>query len=468
MLPALSDGDRREFRAMVGRSLREAVRSAARLDDPAELELFAGELLPTILLAETPGAAAEAVDVIAEAPGGLTLLKGMAAAAPPPVSALAAQAVARIGEGPASVAAAQAGTLVPVRAWELDAGEAVTSVLVECRRPGFACSQMVCFTLEWPLTDGALKDGFVSPPVEAGRVEADFLAPVRAGGIVPAEIRPAAAVELVATGAARCAEEGLGPADGALLAVTLVLRAAGRPDADELLEPLPGLPSLEDFIDEVLEGAEEEDEEEALAAEIDNLVATIDGWCAGQGLDDARRGLTCFAGGCMAEFRAHYLDGDLTGWTAADLEEFLLDYVPRKVSLEPESVERFPDAVVDVLRCLGDVGRLEPERAGGLATGVLELREEFVEEARDPSNWGLAKGMFAAMSMAGVDPTDGDAVQRWIDVFNGRPVEERERLVPALGSLPHAEATGGGNRKRKGAAKAKKAQRQARKRNRRR
>lgn len=467
MLPALSDDDRREFRAFMGRPLRAVARDAAKLDDPAELEQLAGELLPSLALTVLPGAAAEAVDVIAEAPGGLTLLKGLAAAAPPPVSALAAEAAARIGDGPVSVAAAQAGTLVPVRAWELDAGEPVTSVLVECRRPGFACSQMLCFTLEWPLTDGAIKDGFVSGPVETERVEADFLAPVRAGGIEPAEIRPAAAAELVATGAARCAEEGLGPTEDALLAVTLLLRAAGRTDADELIEPLPGLPSLEEFIDEVLEGAEE-DGEEALAAEVDNLVATVDGWCAGQGLDDARRELACYAGGCMADYRAHYVDGDLTGWTAADLEEFLLDYVPRKVSLEPESVERFPDAVVDVLRCLGDVGRLEPERAGGLATGVLELREEFVEEARDPSNWGLAKGMFAAMSMAGVDPTDGDAVQRWIDVFNGRPVEERERLVPALGSLPHAEATGGGNRKRKGAAKAKKAQRQARKRNRRR
>lgn len=466
MLPALSDDDRREFRAFMGRPLRAVARDAAKLDDPAELEQLAGELLPSLALTVLPGAAAEAVDVIAEAPGGLTLLKGLAAAAPPPVSALAAEAAARIGDGPVSVAAAQAGTLVPVRAWELDAGEPVTSVLVECRRPGFARSQMLCFTLEWPLTDGALKDGFVSAPVEAEQIETDFLAPVRAEGVEPVELRPAAAVELVATGAARCAEEGLGPAEDALLAVTLLLRAAGRVDADELIEPLPGLPSLEEFIDEMLDEAEE-DEEEALAAEIDQLVAAVDGWCAGRGYDERRRDLTCYAAGCMADFRAHYLDGDLAGWAAADLEEFLLDFVPRKVGLEPESVERFPDAVADVLRCLGGLGRLDPRLADELATAALDLREEFVAEARDPSNWGLAKGMFAAMSMAGVDPTDETAVQGWIDTFNGRPVEERERLVPAL-SLPHAGASGGGARRSKATAKAKKAQRQARRRNRRR
>lgn len=460
VFPALSDDDRRSFRAMLGSPLREAVQEAARLDDPADLELLSGELLPAGMLAEVPELAAEAVAAIAELPAALTLLKGMAAAAPPPLSTLAAEAVARIGEGPASVAAVQAGTLTPVRAWEVDADEPVTSVMVECRRPGFACSQVLCFTLEWPLTDGALKDGFVSGPVEPEQVEADFLGPVRAEGLEPAEIRPAAAIELVATGAARCAAAALGPSEGALSAAILLLRAGGRVDADELIEPLPALPGLEDFIDEVLAGGDEE----ALRAEIDELVAGLDGWCVGRGLDEDRRGLVCYAGGCMADFRAFHLGGDPGDWNAVELEDFLHDYAPRKVGLEPEDVDRFPDAVADVLRFLGETGRLEPRAADELAAQALDARAGFEEAAADPSNWGLAKGMVAAMSAAGVDPTDEAAVQDWIDAFNERPVEERERLVPALGSLPHAVAGGGGGRKRK--AKAKKSQRQARKRNR--
>lgn len=460
----MSDDDRRSFRAVIGRSLRQAVQEAARLDDPAELEQMGGELLPAVALSAMPGMAEEAVAAIAELPGALTLLNAIAAAAPPPLSTLAFEASARVGQGPTSVAAGQVGTLAPVRAWELDVGEPVTSVLVECRRPGIARSQVLCFTLEWPLTDGGIKDGFASAPVESEQVEAEFLTPVRAQGIGPAEIRPTAAIELVATGAARCAEASLGPTGSALLAATLLLRGAGRIDADELIEPLPGLPSLEEFIDEIVAG---DGDDEALRVEVDALVAALDDWCGEQGLDSARRDLVCYAGGCMADFRAHYVDGDVANWSAADLEVFLLDFAPRKVGLEPEDVERFPDAVADVLRFLGETGRLRRRLAGDLVTLALAARARFAEEAGDASNWGLAKGMVAAMSAAGVDPTDEAAVQAWIDAFNERPVEDRERLVPALGSLPRSEAGGGGERKRK-AARAKKAQRQARKRSRRR
>ena len=64
------------------------------------------------------------------------------------------------------------------------------------------------------------------------------------------------------------------------------------------------------------------------------------------------------------------------------------------------------------------------------------------------------------------DYADNDAVQAWIDAFNERPLEERERVVPALASLPKPPRRS--QPKRKPAAKAKKAARQARKRNRRR
>jgi hypothetical protein len=325
-------------------------------------------------------------------------------------------------------------------------------------------SQVLCFTLEWPLTDGAIKDGFASAPVERSGVEEAFLGPARANGIEPEEISAAEAVELVATGAARCAEAELGPTREALLATSLFLRAAGRADAEELLEPLVGLPDLAETIDELLA---EEPDEDALRAEVDELVDELGAWCDDQGFEDELRSRVVYAGGCMGDFRAFYCDGRVAAWNPVDLEAFLFDFVPRKVGLDDEDVGRFPGAVAEVLRFLGETGRLDSRQAGDLGGLALAARDEFVEAATDPSSWGLAKGMFAAMTAAGVDPTDDDAVQAWIDMFNSQPREERERLMPALGDLPlpAGPPQGPSGAKRK-AAKAKKAQRQARKRSR--
>jgi len=69
MFPAMSEDDRRSFREMLAPPLREAVKEATRIDDPAELELLAGSLLPSFALVGIPGAAAVAVDAVAEIPG---------------------------------------------------------------------------------------------------------------------------------------------------------------------------------------------------------------------------------------------------------------------------------------------------------------------------------------------------------------------------------------------------------------
>jgi len=378
MFPAMTDSDRRDLREWVGPSLEGAVREAAQIEDSAELELLASDLVPTMALAGPPGFAAELVDVVAECKGGLGLLRAMAAAAPPPVSGLAAEAATRLGEGPVSMAASQVGTLTPERAWELDAGEPVTSVIVACRRPGASEWQALGFTFERPATDGALKDAFTTRVLAADELEPWLLGPARATGLEPKEIAPGEAVALVAAGAARCAEIGLGPGPDALLAITLLLRAGGVEDADRLLEPLVGLPSLVDALDET----DAELDEEAARAEIDALVDSLDAWCAGRELEERRRELAVYAGGVMADFRAFYLDASVTAWNAPDLEQFLLDFVPRKVSVDDDDVELFPEAVAETLRFLGGTGRLEAKRADTLARKAVRLTADFVRAAR--------------------------------------------------------------------------------------
>jgi hypothetical protein len=480
MLQPLTENECRELRERMGRSIREVVREAARVDDSAELELLGAEVIPPELLAGPAGATAELVAMIGETKGGLSLLHAISAAAPPPLSTLAADAAARLGQGPLSVAAQRVGTLVPDRAFALDADEPVTSVLVACRRPGVPGFQILGFTFEWPETDGAIKDAFATIMVAEGELERSVLEPAQGCGIEPEEISPEEAVEQVAVGARRCAEVGLGPGREAVLAINLLLRAGGRPDADELLEPLAGLPALADVLgDERSEEdahADLELDERAVRAEVDLLDAALDAWCTGRGFDEEWHELVTYVGRTMADFRAWYADGRVAGWSAVDLGEYLLEFVPRKVGIEDSHVELFPRAVAEVFRFLSATGRLEAVAAEDLGKAALEAADRFVAAARDPSNFGLAKAMTAAMLADGVDLADEAAVQGWIGGFNALPEEERHGRIPAfarprwsalpLPAAPNPPARPAGG-KRKTAAKGRRAQRQARKRNRR-
>ena len=469
VLRPLSQEERDEFRRWIGRSLRDVVRNAARIDDPAELELFAAGLVPPLVLVSgPPGVAAELVAILAEAKGGRSLLRAMSAAAPPPLSTLATEAAARLGEGPLTLAAQRTGTLVPERAFALDADEPVTSVLVACRRPGVAGFQVLGFTFEWPETGGAIKDAFASAMIGEEELERELLEPARRLGVEPEEISPEDAVERLAAGARCCAEVGLGPDEDALPAVTLLLRGGGRPDADELLEQLVGLPALAD----VLDGDDLEPDEETLSAEIDRFDAALEDWCAEQGFDEDRLGVVTYAGHTMADFRAWYADGDVTGWNAVDLDEYLLEFVPRKVGIDDEDIERFPEAVAEVFRFLAATGRLETEAAEKLASEALTAADPFVAAARDPRRFGLAKAMTAAMLEDGVDPADEVSIQRWVAAYNALPQDERHRRIPAfarpsfLPSETPRPAAPPAKNKRKSTAKARKTQRQARKRSR--
>lgn len=478
VLRPLSEVERREFREWMGRPVRALVRDAVRIDDPTELELLAAGVVPPALHeAGPPGAVAELVALVAETKGGRSLLRALSVAAPPPVSALAAEALAGLGDGPLTVAAQRLGTLVPERAFALEANEPVTSVMVACRRSGGDDRQVLGFTLEWPATRGAIKDAFAGTMLPGPDLEEALLEPARTQGIEVTEIPVADAVERVAQGALRCAEVGFGPDREALPAVTLLLRAVGRPDADELIAPLVGLPALAEVIDGVLDDdlddEEPERDEEALRMERDELAAALDDWCAGEGFDEEWRGLVCYAGDTMADFRAWYADGEVMGWNAVDLGEYLLDFVPRKVGIEDDQVERFPQAVAEGFRFLGATGRLEPEAAELLATAAVASTGRFVALATDPRNFGLAKAMTTAMLADDVDLADQREVDGWIAAYNALPEEERHRRVPAFAPpgffappspSPQARPTAG---KRKTRANTRKTQRQARRRNRR-
>jgi hypothetical protein len=176
-----------------------------------------------------------------------------------------------------------------------------------------------------------------------------------------------------------------------------------------------------------------------------------------------------FIAGSMLTWKWSYGDGRLARWTAAELEEFLLDYTPRKISLQDDEVDHPVVCAIALLDFLDDAGVLEGDTPETLARVAASLRDDVAEALGDRSRWGPAKSLMTQAVSEGVDFTDRAALQAWMDDFNLRPVEERDRAFgPSLGGV---EATPGPAARTRGASqqrrRRRKGARAARRRNRR-
>jgi len=64
-----------------------------------------------------------------------------------------------------------------------------------------------------------------------------------------------------------------------------------------------------------------------------------------------------------------------------------------------------------------------------MLAAVDEFEPLYREAMHDPAQAGPAKSIATLMMAEGVDLTDAEAVQDWVDAFNERSQEERIRLT---------------------------------------
>lgn len=124
--------------------------------------------------------------------------------------------------------------------------------------------------------------------------------------------------------------------------------------------------------------------------------------------------------------------GDLGRWTTADVGEFLLDWCPRKLSASAEDSATIPASLAAFMAFLDADALLStgssPVR--DLIDEAIGLADGFVDAMGDPSNFGMAKSLFASAAADGIDLEDPDQLQAFMEEFNARPEEERRRIIP--------------------------------------
>lgn len=441
---------------------------ALPLDDPAELEQLAASLLVPLEQSEMPAEVASAVLEAIEArrdADAAGVLAALAAVAAEPLAARAHQSAERLaGDGIVSRAAPAVGTLAVEEAVRIE-GPGAELLVALLRRPGRPDVQAALLAIEHQDTGGALVECALIPPAPVA--EARGLLDGVEGGGPPEPIAPDELAARVVAAARRAVDQEIALGHEAGPALPIVSRALTG-DPTGLPRPAVLAPWEDDDEELIVDAA---DDEEGFHRVMDTLLDELEqharathrpGGAVWQHGD--------FVASTMMQWKGGYDDGRLGRWTHEDLAEYLLDYFPRKVSVEDETLDAVPECVGAFLGFLDARGSLSGDPLEQLEEACEALRDEFRERAADGSGWGPAKSMVMQMLAEGVDPSRPGALDAWMADFNARPPEPRDAIVG-----PSADRLNRGVRPRPVAgphttqrAQRRKAQRAARKRNRRR
>jgi len=136
-----------------------------------------------------------------------------------------------------------------------------------------------------------------------------------------------------------------------------------------------------------------------------------------------------------------YADAKLTQFDATDVDEYLLRWCPRKLSYPPADWMGVVDGLVAYLGFLGKSQNWtgSARQGEGVAAHARSRTEAFIEAMSDPSNFGMAKGMFMgpAFSGADIDLTDPSSLQAAVDRYNNLSFDERKALTdPFMAGRP--------------------------------
>lgn len=133
--------------------------------------------------------------------------------------------------------------------------------------------------------------------------------------------------------------------------------------------------------------------------------------------------------------RCDFGDGDPLRWSPTVVELFMLDYLPRRVSLSPVEIETLPAVLTAWVRFALTKRGLDERFIVETEDAVQDFTEEFREAVNDSDSFGPAKAIMRALRADGVDVTDQQAIDAWLTDFNGRPEEERQRFFGRLDEL---------------------------------
>ncbi len=117
-------------------------------------------------------------------------------------------------------------------------------------------------------------------------------------------------------------------------------------------------------------------------------------------------------------YSSDYAGGMPLRFSPVMVEVICCDWAPRKIVGFESTVDVFPDVLRAWIRFAGERRGIPLARVQAAVDAVAEHEDELRAAALDPSSWGPAKALVQAMQAHGVDPTDPEQSQRFVDQVN--------------------------------------------------
>ena len=157
------------------------------------------------------------------------------------------------------------------------------------------------------------------------------------------------------------------------------------------------------------------EDEHAYFTRRDELCTRFADWARGQHLEADAGDV-----GLLLDWKWGYSDGRLDHWDAADVEEFLLEWCPRKVASPPDLIKSVPGSVGAYVDFLAHEGLLAPGCSPStVRRACADLGPRFDREMTDPANFGMAKSL-----LGGFGDADPDALLEQLAQLTGTSPEE--------------------------------------------
>ena len=135
--------------------------------------------------------------------------------------------------------------------------------------------------------------------------------------------------------------------------------------------------------------------------------------------------------GLALEWKWAYQDGNLAWWNVSHIIDYLLEWCPRKLSVDPKHCDDIREALGHWFRFLDARNLLSSDGHSVeiLLDAVEVLRDDFIAAMGDRSKFGMAKSLFSLGTDAGVDMSDPEQVSAHIERYNDLTIDERKDLL---------------------------------------
>lgn len=133
----------------------------------------------------------------------------------------------------------------------------------------------------------------------------------------------------------------------------------------------------------------------------------------------------------LIHYKWGYLDGHLTRWRRADLDEVLLELFPAKVIVDDDDLDDIIPQTATFIDFLTDTELLDlaSDDADELFDHLDQIQTRFPRRMADGTRYSPGKRFWLAASAAGVQLDDEQAVAAFMEQFNSRPSHERDALI---------------------------------------